>query len=42
MMNNGFECRIYDEIINKKYMYKISDQVVATLKGHDNFYMEDS
>lgn len=41
-MNKGFKGRIYDEIISKKNVCKISDQAIAALKGHTDFYMEDS
>jgi len=42
MMNDGFECRIYEEIKGNDNMTRKSETAIQVLRGHADFYLEEA
>lgn len=40
-ITNGFEGKIYEEILGRANVFRISNEAAATIKGHADFFMED-
>lgn len=41
MMTNGFEGKIYKEILGRANVFRISKEAAAAIKGHTDFFVED-